>query len=230
MDKKSDSYKQAFAKNFNRELVNSRLKKKDVAKRLGVSNTTITNWSQGKQVPEGHNLNKLADLFQIAPKTLNNTYTDEELMKLHDELFFNLLGEFDRGTKLADFQIKRDEAFEKQHPETMVYDYLSDDMEPTIPKDSVLDVDSHCQLQNGMIGLFWLKTHRSASPSFTPHVAKRVWFNDDKTWTLVNDNYHHLERIIVPDLNTHHLYDPVDSPLYVNLIGVVTGYRHRFYN
>lgn len=76
---------EVFTRNFNRYLTQSKKKQIDVAKAVGVSTGTISDWKKGRSYPRMDKVQALADLFGINKSDLvedvnvaKETVTDED--------------------------------------------------------------------------------------------------------------------------------------------------------
>lgn len=59
-----------FTRNFNRYLVTSEMKQIDIAKAIGVSTGTISDWKKGRAYPRMDKIQALAELFGISKSDL----------------------------------------------------------------------------------------------------------------------------------------------------------------
>jgi transcriptional regulator with XRE-family HTH domain len=59
-----------LAGNLRAERARNRLKRTDVARRIGVSVNTVAEWENGKYIPNAVNLMKLSALYHMTPDEL----------------------------------------------------------------------------------------------------------------------------------------------------------------
>lgn len=88
--------KRVFVDNFNYYLYESGLMKKDVAEKLGVAQSTVTDWCKLRAYPRMDKVQKLAELFGVEMSDLveirnieSKTYVYKEAQKLANDLAAN---------------------------------------------------------------------------------------------------------------------------------------------
>jgi transcriptional regulator with XRE-family HTH domain len=88
--------KRVFANNLHYYLEKSGLTKKEVAQKIGVSQSTVTDWSKLRAYPRMDRIEKLAEVFGTEMSDLveirnieSKTYVHKEAQKLADDLAAN---------------------------------------------------------------------------------------------------------------------------------------------
>ena len=67
------------------------IKQKKIALEIGVSQPTVSDWVNGKKIPEGKNLQKLADLLGVEPSVIIGyipaaSSEDEDVMEIRERV------------------------------------------------------------------------------------------------------------------------------------------------
>ena len=69
--------RQVFTKNLNRFLSEKQVPQNELAKYLGVSNTTINNWVKGYKMPRMDKIDKICSFFSINRSDLLEEYSSK---------------------------------------------------------------------------------------------------------------------------------------------------------
>lgn len=88
--------KKVFVENFNHYLAKSGLMKKDIARKLNISQGTVTDWCKLRAYPRMDKIQRLAEIFGIEMSDLvevrgieSKTYLSKESQKIADDLVAN---------------------------------------------------------------------------------------------------------------------------------------------
>lgn len=88
--------KKVFVENFNYHLAKSGLMKKDIAKKLNISQGTVTDWCKLRAYPRMDKVQRLAEIFGIEMSDLvevrgieSKTYLSKESQRIADDLVAN---------------------------------------------------------------------------------------------------------------------------------------------
>ena len=125
----NNSFSETFSKNLAELLKNNNINQKELAKKIGVSPSTVSMWVTGNSSPRMDLLEKIAEVFNIAPSVL---LTD---LSLHSKHKSNII--YQLGKAEIDFLSKKGELFNNfmslnRDGQTKLYDYSCDLLE--IPK------------------------------------------------------------------------------------------------
>lgn len=88
--------KKVFAENFNYYLKKSGLMKKEIAEKLKIGQSTVTDWSKMRAYPRMDKVQRLAEIFEIEMSDLvevrnieSKTYVSKEAQKITEDLVAN---------------------------------------------------------------------------------------------------------------------------------------------
>lgn len=70
--------RELFPKNLQRYMADAGLSQTDVARRLGVSKQTVSEWISGKKFPRVDRMQQLADLFSVLMSDLYTDHSDPD--------------------------------------------------------------------------------------------------------------------------------------------------------
>lgn len=72
-----ETIKEVISKNFTRLVEGSTLSQKVIAKKVGVSETTIYRWKSGENTPEPANIDKLSEVLGVSPLEFYKAETEK---------------------------------------------------------------------------------------------------------------------------------------------------------
>ena len=67
----NNSFSETFSKNLAELLKNNNINQKELAKKIGVSPSTVSMWVTGNSSPRMDLLEKIAEVFNITPSVIN---------------------------------------------------------------------------------------------------------------------------------------------------------------
>lgn len=137
----NNCFSETFSKNLAELLKNNNINQKELAKKIGVSPSTVSMWVTGNSSPRMDLLEKIAEVFNIAPSVLLTDLSLDSSQNyiihaaLHSKHKSNII--YQLGKAEIDFLSKKGELFNNfmslnRDGQTKLYDYSCDLLE--IPK------------------------------------------------------------------------------------------------
>ena len=206
--------KDIMAKNLNYYINRSSKSQTDIAKELGIPETTMSNWTRGNTYPRADKIQLLADYFNIKRSDLTEEKTlPGNLTALSPSDFkrIPILGTIACGDPILAEQNIEGYAYESLEslPKGNIFALRAkgDSMEPTIPNGSIVLIREQSDVESGEIAA--------------------VLVNGDTEATLKRVKRLGQITMLMPD-NTKHDPIPVTKEKTARIIGKAVGFRVNF--
>lgn len=206
--------KDIMAKNLNYYINRSSKSQTDIAKELGIPETTMSNWTRGNTYPRADKIQLLADYFNIKRSDLTEEKTlPGNLTALSPSDFkrIPILGTIACGDPILAEQNIEGYAYESLDslPKGNIFALRAkgDSMEPTIPSGSIVLIREQSDVESGEIAA--------------------VLVNGDTEATLKRVKRLGQITMLMPD-NTKHDPIPVTKEKTARIIGKAVGFRVNF--
>lgn len=192
----NETEKMVFSNNLKRYLKLHRINANELARRLDIPISTVSNWTTGQNYPRIDKIQLVADFFDIRKSDLTeeNADADNGLIKVEQNVLIPVLGQIACGDPItADENI---EEYRERPANNVPYGELfylkaqGDSMEPKIPDGSYVLIREQPDVENGDIAAVLVNSDTEATLKKVRKLNQTVLLeaiNDDYEPYIVNE-------------------------------------------